>query len=60
LDTEEDLLESTSDDYLLPSRSAVHPSSKRKLTRLFYSTIVALFIMLILSLIGWFLYNNVE
>jgi len=46
------------DDYLLPSRSKVHSSVKGKLTRLFYTTIVTLFILLILTLIGLFLYNN--
>jgi hypothetical protein len=60
METEDSLLESTPDDYLLPSRSVVHPSAKGKLTRLFYSTIVILFILLILSLIGWFLYSNME
>jgi len=50
--------EMTTDEYLLPSRSIVHPSTKGKLTRLFYSTIVSLFILLILTLIGLFLYHN--
>jgi hypothetical protein len=56
----EDRLESAPEDYLLPSRSVVHPSNKGKLTRLFYSAIVTLFILLILSLIGWFLYSNMK
>jgi hypothetical protein len=60
METEDSLLELTPDDYLLPSRSIVHPSAKKKLTRRFYSTLVTLFILLILSLIGWFLYSNLE
>jgi hypothetical protein len=55
---EDSQVESTPDDYLLPSRSIIHPSTKGKLTRLFYTTIVTLFILLILSLIGLFLYSN--
>jgi hypothetical protein len=56
--TEDDSTESAPDEYQLPSRSIVHPSSKGKLTRLFYSTIIILFILLILTLIGLFLYSN--
>jgi tetrahydromethanopterin S-methyltransferase subunit B len=55
---EESPAELTPDEYLLPSRSVVHPSAKGKLTRLFYTTIVTLFIVLILTLIGLFLYHN--
>lgn len=55
---EEASSELTQDEYLLPSRSIVHPSAKGKLTRLFYTTIVTLFILLILTLIGLFLYHN--
>jgi hypothetical protein len=50
----------STDEYLLPARSIVHPSPKGKLTRLFYSTIVTLFILLILTLIGLFLYSNTK
>ncbi|MEX2460957.1 MAG: hypothetical protein WD469_06595 [Paenibacillaceae bacterium] len=56
--TEESQVESSTDEYLLPSRSVVHPSAKGKLTRIFYTTIVILFILLILTLIGLFLYHN--
>jgi hypothetical protein len=50
--------ESKVEDYTLPPRSIVHPSAKGKLTRIFYSTIVTLFVLLILTLIGWFLFNS--
>jgi tetrahydromethanopterin S-methyltransferase subunit B len=56
--TDDNPTESSQDEYLLPSRSNVHPSAKGKLTRLFYTTIVSLFILLILTMIGLFLYNN--
>ena len=56
--TTETTTETSTDEYLLPSRSIVHPSTKGKLTRLFYSTIVSLFILLILTLIGLFLFHN--
>jgi hypothetical protein len=50
--------EADSDDYSLLPRSIVHPSTKRKLTRLFYGAILSLFILLIVSLIGWFLWHS--
>jgi tetrahydromethanopterin S-methyltransferase subunit B len=55
---EDTLSELSQDEYLLPSRSIVHSTVKGKLTRLFYTTIVTLFILLILTLIGLFLYHN--
>jgi hypothetical protein len=51
-------LEAEPDDYALLPRSTVHPSTKRRLTRLFYASILFLFILLIVSLIGWFLWNS--
>jgi hypothetical protein len=50
--------EANPDDYSLLPRSTVHPSAKRKLTRLFYASILSLFILLIMSLIGWFLWHS--
>ncbi len=58
MDNQANTNDSAKDEYLLPSRSVVHPTPKGKFSRLFYSTIVILFILLIITLIMLFLYNN--
>jgi hypothetical protein len=50
--------EADPDDYTLLPRSTVHTSTKRRLTRLFYASVLSLFILLIVSLIGWFLWHS--
>lgn len=42
------------DETKLPPRAKVHPSYRGKWTKRFYGTLVALFTILILGLIGWF------
>ncbi|WP_409346572.1 hypothetical protein [Paenibacillus sp. MBLB4367] len=44
----------------LPPRSVSHPAESGKWTKIFYRTLLALFMLLIASLIGWFLWENRE
>jgi hypothetical protein len=41
------------EDYYLPPRKAVHPSENGKWTRIFYQTLLCLFIMLVIGLTIW-------
>jgi hypothetical protein len=41
------------EEYYLPPRKAVHPSENGKWTRIFYQTLLWLFIMLVLGLTIW-------
>lgn len=40
-------------EYFLPPRGAVHESSKRKWTQLFFGVLLGLFVLLIIAVIGW-------
>lgn len=42
----------------LPPRSASHPTEKVKWTKMFYRTLITLFMLLIASLISWFLWGD--
>ncbi|MFD0694870.1 hypothetical protein ACFQZT_12260 [Paenibacillus sp. GCM10027628] len=46
-------MEQEEDDTYLPPRKAVHPSEKGKWARLFYLTLLWLFIMLVVGLTVW-------
>lgn len=46
-------IEVKEDDTYLPPRNAVHPSERGKLTRIFYLTLLWLFIILVVSLTVW-------
>jgi hypothetical protein len=41
------------EDYYLPPRKVVHPSENGKWTRIFYQTLLCLFIMLVIGLTVW-------
>jgi hypothetical protein len=41
------------DDFMLPPRKAVHPSDKQKVIKVFYRTLVVLFILLTAGLLVW-------
>lgn len=49
----EKLGENEEDSTMLPPRSIVHPSNKAKITRVFYMSLVLMFIALVISLIIW-------
>ncbi|MDQ0898289.1 hypothetical protein QFZ80_002117 [Paenibacillus sp. V4I7] len=46
-------IEVQEDDTYLPPRNAVHPSERGKWTRIFYLTLLWLFIILVVSLTVW-------
>lgn len=46
-------IEREEDDTYLPPRKAVHPSERGKWTRIFYVTLLWLFIILVISLTVW-------
>lgn len=46
-------IEAEEDDTYLPPRNAVHPSEQGKWTRIFYLTLLWLFIILVVSLTVW-------
>lgn len=50
-------IEVQEDDTYLPPRNAVHPSERGKWTRIFYLTLLWLFIILVVSLTVWGIKN---
>ncbi len=46
------------EDFRLPPRRAVHPSDKEKMIRIFYRTLLFLFISLTVGLLIWGLQTN--
>lgn len=46
-------IEVQEDDTYLPPRNDVHPSERGKWTRIFYLTLLWLFIILVVSLTAW-------
>ena len=52
-------LHSDDDEYKLPPRDQLYPSQKGKWTRLFYDVLLIVFLLLIISLISWFLWFKV-
>lgn len=46
-------IEMEEDDTYLPPRQAVHPSERGKWTRIFYVTLLWLFVILVISLTVW-------
>ncbi|WP_135551597.1 hypothetical protein [Paenibacillus cymbidii] len=40
-------------EFFLPPRGAVHESSKRKWTPLFFGVLLGMFVLLIVAVIGW-------
>ncbi|NOU97589.1 hypothetical protein GC093_30835 [Paenibacillus sp. LMG 31456] len=45
--------EDQQDDTFLPPRNAVHPTEKEKWLRIFYRTLLWLFILLVVGLLVW-------